>query len=285
MATLACLTMLFAATNKVPPGYYDAIRGWQQHRETGLRNPNSWLTLAGLFWLQPGKQSTIGSDETNDFVLPKSAPAHVGKLQLDGEKVVFTSSDGSSETMSLNEQKPDVIHAGTVSFYAIKRGDRIGIRAKDSASPVLKTFTGLKFFPVNPDLHFQATLIAQPKKIPILNVLGETDQEESPGIVEFAYRSKTYHLRPLYEGDTLFFLFKDETNKTETYQAGRMLNTPLPSNGKVDLDFNKAYNPPCTFTRYATCPLPPKENTLTFAVNAGEMRYGHGHPDKASAGK
>ncbi len=90
-------------------------------------------------------------------------------------------------------------------------------------------------------------------------------------------------MRPIYEGKTLFFLFKDPTNKTETYQAGRMLNTPLPVNGKVDLDFNRSYNPPCTFTPYATCPLPPKENTLPFPVNAGEMRYGNGHVEYAES--
>jgi hypothetical protein len=103
--------------------------------------------------------------------------------------------------------------------------------------------------------------------------------ETSPGIVQFTYQGKPYQLRPIYEGKTLFFLFKDPTNRLNTYQAGRMLNTPLPENGKVDLDFNHSYNPPCTFTPYATCPLPPKENTLPFAVEAGEMRYGKGHAE------
>lgn len=103
--------------------------------------------------------------------------------------------------------------------------------------------------------------------------------EESPGVVEFTYKGATYHLRPIYEGKTLFFLFKDPTNKINTYQAGRMLNTPLPEKGRVDLDFNRSYNPPCTFTPYATCPLPPKENELPFAVDAGEMRYGKGHAE------
>jgi hypothetical protein len=103
--------------------------------------------------------------------------------------------------------------------------------------------------------------------------------EDSPGVVEFTYKGETYHLRPIYEGKTLFFLYKDPTNKTETYQAGRMLNTPLPQNGIVNLDFNRSYNPPCTFTPYATCALPPKENNLSFPVTAGEKRYGKGHPE------
>ena len=143
----------------------------------------------------------------------------------------------------------------------------------------MKSFTGTTFFPINPELHFHAKLIPEVKKIPILNALGQTDFEESPGKVEFTYRGKNYSLRPIYEGKTLFFLFKDPTNKVDTYQAGRMLNTPLPVDGNVDLDFNRAYNPPCTFTPYATCPLPPKQNRLPFAVNAGEKRYGSGHAE------
>jgi uncharacterized protein len=172
-----------------------------------------------------------------------------------------------------------VVRAGSISFFVIKRGDRLGIRVKDSASSVRKNFQGLKFFPISPEFRFQAKFIPNVKKIPILNVLGQTDLEESPGIVEFTCRGQQYRLRPIYEGKTLFFLFKDPTNKTQTYPAGRMLNTPLPVNGTVDLDFNKSYNPPCTFTPYATCPLPPRENTVAVPIEAGEMRYGKGHPE------
>ena len=266
-----------------PASYQDSVRQWQAHRDAGLRSPDSWLTLVGLFWLKPGDNS-IGSADSNDFVLPKgSAPARVGTLKLAGQTVTFTNPAGSSRKLDWNEDKPGEVHAGTVSFYIIKRGDRFAVRAKDSASPVFKSFTGMKYFPINPALHFEAKFIAQPKKIPILNILGETEQQDSPGIVEFSYRGQTYHLRPIFEGKTLFFLYKDPTNRTETYQAGRMLNTPLPANGKVDLDFNRSYNPPCTFTPYATCPLPPKENTVPFAVNAGELRYGRGHAEYTAA--
>ncbi|MBV9761062.1 MAG: DUF1684 domain-containing protein [Acidobacteriaceae bacterium] len=259
--------------------YTDSIHAFQQARDTGLRSPNGWLTLVGLFWLKPG-DNTIGSADSNDFVLPKgSAPAQLGTLKLRKDQVTFVKPDGSSQTLSYGDEKPDVVHEGTISFLIIKRGDKLAVRAKDSASPVLKNFEGMKYFPVNPELHFQATFIPEAKKIPILNILGQTDLEDSPGIVEFAYKGEKYRLRPITEGDTLFFLYKDATNKINTYQAGRMLNTPLPANGKVDLDFNKSYNPPCTFTPYATCPLPPKENTLPFAVEAGEMRYKNGHAD------
>jgi uncharacterized protein len=257
--------------------YQDSIRAWQQHRDTGLRAPDGWLTLIGLFWLKPGT-NTIGSAASNDFVLPKTAPARAGTFYLHRDKITFTDSHGAQKTLSYDDQNPSVIQAGTVSFYAMKRGNRFAVRAKDSASPALKNFRGMRYFPINPAFHFQAKLVPDVKNISILNVLGQTDMEESPGWVEFKYQDRPYRLRPIYEdtshGRTLYFLFKDQTNKTQTYQAGRMLNTPLAVNGIVDLDFNRAYTPPCTFTPYATCPLPPKENHLPIAINAGELRYG-----------
>jgi len=258
--------------------YTDSIREWQQQRDKSLRSENGWLTLVGLFWLKPGN-NTIGSAASNDFLLPKgSAPEHAGTVRLSGGEVTFIDPNGSSRPLHYQEEeKPDVVQTGSVSFFIIKRSERLGIRAKDSNAHALKHFTGMKYFPVNPDLRLEAKFTADVKKIPILNILGQTDLEESPGLVEFTYRHKQYRLRPIYEGKTLFFLFKDPTNKVNTYQAGRMLNTPLPENGKVDLDFNRSYNPPCTFTPYATCPLPPKENALPFPVEAGEMRYGNGH--------
>lgn len=259
--------------------YTDSIHEWQQHRDAGLRSPNGWLTLVGLFWLKPG-DNTMGAGESNDFVLPKgSAPGRLGVLRLQKGQVTFVKADGTTQTLSYNDEKPDVVHEGSISFFIIKRGDKLGVRAKDSASPVLKSFEGMKYFPVNPGLHFEAAFVPDSKKVPILNILGQTELEESPGIVEFTYKGEKYRLRAITEGDTLFFLYKDATNKINTYQAGRMLNTPLPVNGKVDLDFNRSYNPPCTFTPFATCPLPPKENTLPFAVEAGEMRYKDGHAD------
>lgn len=263
-----------------PAAYIDSIRAWQKHRDTGLRSPDGWLTLVGLFWLKPGL-NTIGSGDSNDFVLPKgSAPQRIGTLELKGNEVTFTGLGDPPRKLSFDEDKPDIVHAGTISFFVMKRLDKFVVRAKDSTSPVLKSFKGIQNFPIDPELHFhEAKLIADPKKIPILNIVGQTELEDSPGIVEFTYAGSTYHLRPVYEGKTLFFLYKDPTNKTDTYQAGRMLNTPLPKDGKVDLDFNRSYNPPCTFTPYATCPLPPKENTLTFPVTAGEKRYGKGHPE------
>lgn len=264
--------------------YSETIRAWQKHRNDGLRTPDGWLTLVGLFWLKPG-DNTIGSGAKNDFVLPRNAaPERAGTLRVEGKVVSYLPEGGKSQKLSYplledTTEKPDIAQAGRVSFFVIKRGDRLAIRARDSESPVLKSFSGVEFFPINPELHFQAKFIADEKRITILDVTGRTDMQVSPGRVEFAYRGRNYQLRPVFEGKTLFFLFKDPTNKTATYAAGRMLNTPQPVNGIVDLDFNRSYNPPCTFTVYATCPLPPKENRLPFPVEAGEKRYGKGHPE------
>jgi uncharacterized protein (DUF1684 family) len=279
LMAIAALTAIVAGKSDVPANYFDSIREWQKQRDAGLRSEDGWLTLAGLFWLKPG-DNTIGSADSNNFILSNgSAPAHIGHLMLNSKEVIFTSVDGASRTLSYDEDKPDVVHAGSISFFVIKRGDQLGIRVKDSASSVLKNFQGLKYFPINADFHFRAKFVPDVKKIPILNIVGQTDMEESPGVVEFTFKGQKCQLRPIYEGETLFFLFKDPTNKTQTYPAGRMLNTALPVNGIVDLDFNKSYNPPCTFTPYATCPLPPKENTLSIPIEAGELRYGKGHPE------
>ncbi len=286
---LAIGTLLLQAADT----YTDAIHAWQQHRDEGLRSPEGWLTLAGLFWLTPDKDEVIGTAENADFPLPKgSAPTHLGRLHLHAGQVTFTNLGGPAVTvdgkpvsgtvaLSASDENPSVVRAGSVSFFTIQRGDRFGIRARDSNSALLKNFKGMRYFPVSAAFDFRtAKFVKDQKKIPILNVIGQTDLEDSPGYVEFAYQGKTYHVRPIFEGDSLFFLFKDPTNRTQTYQAGRMLNTPLPKDGTVDLDFNRSYNPPCTFTPYATCPLPPKENDLTIPIVAGEMRFGHGRAGK-----
>jgi hypothetical protein len=265
------------------------IAAWQEHREAGLRSPTGWLTLAGLFWLKPG-QNTVGSGETSDFLLPKEAPTQLGVLTVKGQEVTFTNLAGAGVTVNNKpvaqqivlahdeeESKSDKVDAGPIQFYVIDRDNRLAVRVKNRNSEALKRFKGTEFFPINPEFRFEAKFVPQPTKIAVPNVLGKSEQQESPGYVEFNYKGQSLRLTPIYEGKTLFFLFKDPTNKKETYQAGRMLNTPLPENGKVILDFNRAYNPPCTFTPYATCPLPPKGNNLPIRIEAGELRYGSGH--------
>jgi hypothetical protein len=281
-----CLIGAFAMHARDDAGdYRKQIQAWQQHREAGLRSPTGWLTLAGLFWLNQGK-NTIGSGETSDFLLPKDAPTQVGVFEVSGREVKFRNLTGADVTVNGkpvtnpvilqhddDDEKCDKVEAGPVQFYVINRDKRLAVRVKDRKSETLKNFKGTEFFPINSDFRFEAKFTESPQKIPVPNILGKTEMQESPGIVEFAYKGQTYRLRPIFEGKTLFFIFKDLTSKKETYQAGRMVNTPLPENGKVVLDFNRAYNPPCAFTPYATCPLPPKENVLPIRVEAGELRY------------
>jgi hypothetical protein len=272
--------------------YKAEVLNWQKQRDAKLRQPDSWLTLVGLFWLKDGKNS-IGSAGTNDFVLPAgSSPAAVADLQLHAGVVTLTPRSGvsvqvngkpvsSAIPLSFDAEKPDKVTVDRISFFIIKRGERLAVRAKDRESEVLKNFTGLKYFPVNPAYRIEARFVSDEKKIPVPNILGEVEQELSPGYVEFELNGKSVRMRPVFEGDTLFFIFKDETSRTETYQAGRMLNTPLPKDGKVVLDFNHSYNPPCIFTPYATCPLPPRENVLSMRIEAGELRYGKGHTEQS----
>jgi uncharacterized protein len=275
--------------NDTPSDYSQQILAWQRHREAGLHSPTGWLTLAGLFWLKPG-DSTIGSGETSDFLLPQHAPSQVGVFHVSGNDVSFTNLGGASVTLNqapvkgtvdlkhdVDDDKSDEIQAGPVLFYVIDRDGQLAVRVKDRSSETLKNFKGTEFFPINPAFRFEAKFIPESKMIPVPNVQGKTEMEESPGVVEFEHEGKVFRLRPIYEGKTLFFIFKDETSRKETYQGGRMVNTPLPQLGKVVLDFNKAYSPPCMFSPYATCPWPLKENSLPFRVEAGELRYEEDH--------
>jgi len=182
-----------------------------------------------------------------------------------------------SGTVSLkhdvDDDKSDKLTIGPIQFYVIDRDGRLAVRVKDAQSATLRNFKGTQFFPINPEFRFEARFIPSPMKVNVPNVLGRAELQDSPGLVEFSYKGHKYQLRPIFEGKTLFFIFKDLTSKKETYQAGRMVNTPLPKDGKVVLDFNKAYNPPCIFSPYATCPLPLKENILPIRIEAGELRY------------
>jgi uncharacterized protein len=162
-------------------------------------------------------------------------------------------------------------------MFVIQRGKRFGIRLRDRNSEMRKNFTEIKYFPISEAYRVKARFVPSnpPKMISVPNILGETSDEPSPGYAEFTLRGHACRLTPVTEGDQLFFIFKDLTSGKETYPPGRFLYTDMPKNGEVVLDFNKAYNPPCAFTPYATCPLPPAENRLPIRIEAGELRYGH----------
>ncbi|HUP05267.1 MAG TPA: DUF1684 domain-containing protein [Bryobacteraceae bacterium] len=261
-------TALFAST-----AYQNEIDAWRKAREASLKRDDGWLTVSGLFWLKDGV-NRIGKDAANSIVLP-DGPARAGTLTLRGGKVTANAGGAARE---LKPDSGDFLKVGRLSLYIIKRGDRIGVRMKDPESQYLKNFHGIPAFPANEAYKITARFVAEPRKIPITNVLGQTEAEDSPGYAAFRLNGQDVRLYPVIDdpGDkSLFFIFKDLTSGKETYGAGRFLDTEAPHDGKVVLDFNKAYNPPCAFTAYATCPLPPKENRLPVRVEAGEKTYGH----------
>jgi uncharacterized protein (DUF1684 family) len=251
--------------------WQDEIEKWKQARETSLRK--NWLQVAGLFWLHEGS-NTFGRDPANDIVRP-DGPARAGSVDLRGGKVSVTM-DGSTRSLAYNSA--GAVNVGRLSLFVIKRGEKIGIRLKDPQSKYVREFHGLDYFPLNEHFRVSARWVAEPRQIPILNVLGQTEPSDCPGYAIFHIGGREFRLYPIIEapGDKqLFYIFRDQTAGKETYGAGRFLYSAMPKDGTVMLDFNRAYNPPCAFTDYATCPLPPKENRLDVRIEAGEKKYGH----------
>lgn len=267
------------------------LEQWRKTRDANLRRETGWLTLVGLDWLSEG-ENPFGSDPSNAVTLPKGkAPAKAGVLLLDHGSVrvkaipeVNLSLNGkpvSEQALKSDaDGSPDILSLGGLSFYVIKRGDRFGIRVKDSQSPVRLNFKGIASFPADPAYQVTADFVpyATPKEVHIPTVLGTEDIMQAPGYVRFKLFGKDMTLEPVIEdpkAPELFFIFRDKTSGKTTYPAGRFLYAAMPKDGKVVLDFNRSYNPPCAFTPFATCPLPPPQNRLTIAVKAGEKTYGH----------
>jgi uncharacterized protein (DUF1684 family) len=291
--TLALFTLgtVAAPSAPAPPpaDYRDEIRQYRASREAELKADDGWLTVAGLFWLKPGA-NVVGSAAGSDIRLPKKAPARVGVFELKDGHVMFTA-DPDARVTSMGKpvgagavaaptQDPSALTIGDLRMFVIRREDRFGIRMRDLNSAMRREYKGLRFYPVRNVFRVRARFFPydMPRAIAIPNVLGQAPEMESPGYVTFTLNGKAFRLEPVYETDErkdLFFIFKDTTSHTATYPAGRFLHTDLPKNGVVIIDFNKAYNPPCAFTDFATCPLPPKQNQLPVRIEAGELAY-HG---------
>lgn len=286
---IACL-LPACAPPAVPPEYRDEIEAWRDRRDERLRSEDGWLTLAGLHWLSPG-ENRMGTGEAMAVTFPDDAAAHdVGALWLEDGRVRLEASPGAGLTLdgrpvTKRELRtdaagdPDVLHLGRLRFYVIERGERFAVRVKDPASPVLRSFTGMDYFPVDPRYRVEAEWVPyrMPRELPIPTAVGTAETMLVPGRAEFEIDGRSLSLEPVIgslEDEELFFIFKDETSGQETYGAGRFLYADRPDEGRVVLDFNKAYNPPCVFTPYATCPLPPKQNHLEVRIEAGEKDFG-----------
>lgn len=269
---LACL--LGAASWAQTP-YEAEIRDWRQEHETRLKADDGWLSVAGLWWLREG-QNVLGEDE---------ALRRLGVFEFQSGKAVFRAAPGARVTaggkpVSVIEMQADVpgpptlLASGDLTLLLIRRGDRFGIRLKDKNSELRKEFRGLRWFPPQESYRVSARWVAfpAPRPLPIVNILGITEPQPSPGYAVFTLEGREHRLQPVLEGSRLFFIFRDRTSGKDTYPAGRFLYAE-PDGDRVLLDFNKAENPPCAFNPYTTCPLPPRQNQLPIAIEAGEMTY------------
>lgn len=284
--------LLHPAGRAEDTSYLREIESWRAERETNLKKDGSWLTVAGLYWLREG-ESTVGTDSGNDFVLPEgTAPAFVGTFTYENGKVGFRAQEGVTVTRKDKEGEPvssatlepgekNAIVLGNLSMWVHASGPRLAIRLRDLDSSIRKEFTRLEWFPVDPAYRITAkfTPHPKPKDVEILNMLGDIERYQSPGVVDFELQGQAVRMEPVWssERDRLWFIFKDGTSGKETYPAARFLYADAPKEGTVVVDFNKAYNPPCAFNPYTTCPMPPKENRLKLRIEAGEKNYNKKH--------
>ena len=268
-----------------PPAETRAARAARVEKLTA---PDGWLTLLGLHFLPDG-ESTVGSDRANRIVFA-AGPARLGRVVISKDRrVTFTVEPGSEAsvagkdvravemTSGQGKERPTTVTSGTLSFFLVERGGRLALRVKDSAAPLRTGFPGLEYHRHDPALRIEARWVefSPPRAVPVTSVLGHVSPEPVPGKAVFEHGGRTWELIPFDEGreNPLFFVFADATTGLSTYGGGRFLYAAWPVNGRVVLDFNLAENPPCAFTPHSTCPLPPKENKLPFAIEAGEKTF------------
>jgi uncharacterized protein len=274
------------------------LTAWRAQHATDLQKPDGWLSLAGLEWLNPG-DNTFGSAQDNQIHLPASAPAHIGVLHLTRAVVTLMPPPEGFAPSLLIDGKPAQsqelrtgadtdkgnprMTIGTLNFYVVRRADRFALRIKDAQSTALLGFHRLKWYPPDAGYRLRARWIpyTPPKSVTLATLIGTSYNQPVPGAAEFTLRGKTYRVEPVVEDHPavkLFFILRDTTSASTTYAACRFLYTGLPSNGleqagELVLDFNHLENPPCAYTPYATCPLPPPGNRLAIPLPVGEQRY------------
>ena len=277
---------------KGSPEYFEEIKQWDQRRAERLKADDGWLNLVGRTWLKPG-ENKFGSAKDNDVVIESGkVPDYMGVFIFQDSTVTMRINDGVEvlfngkpvkEMVMIGDTKKEmtVFQSKTIKWNLIVRDTLYGIRFRDLESEAVKNFNGIERFPVNEDWKISAEFEAYdpPKKISVPNVLGQIDEEPSPGAIVFVRDGQTYRIDAIDAGDRLWFIFADGTSGEETYGAGRFLYTDskADSTGRVIVDFNKAYNPPCVITKFATCPLPPKENYIKLRITAGEKMWGENH--------
>jgi uncharacterized protein len=296
MAALLAFVMAIAgcARETTPPldvaAWKAATDSFRQDRIDSLTSDDGWVTLVGLFWLEPGVHR-VGSDRASDIRLPGTrATKAVGKLTVAGDTVRFDADPSAHVTLAgepvtsvqlrplPDSARPLTLAMGTLRATLIKRTRGLALRVRDTANPNRAAFPGLAHF--DPDTSWRLPARFEPydppRKVRILDVTGSEDEKSSPGAIVFTKEQEEFRVDVLTDDDTTTYwmIFKDGTSGAETYGAGRYLHAPRPdASGHLTLDFNRAYNPPCAYTRFATCPLPPPQNKLALRVTAGEKRY------------
>jgi uncharacterized protein (DUF1684 family) len=288
----ALVVPLLIALAVQPAGYRASVEEFRQKRAEEIGGPTGWAALVGLHWLTAGTELVVGSDPISGVHLTgPSAPGRLATINVGTDSVHIRVSTGLDATLNGKpvaefDMAPGVpadegLKVAGLTLVVIRRDTRLALRVWDAKAPSRVAFKGLKWMPIDARWRISARWEPHPRTQPrmkVMNVLGDVVEMQNPGAVIFAVGGKAYRLEALLEADDakeLFFIFKDETSNKTTYGAGRYLYSPLPRNGRVDLDFNKAKNPPCAFTDFATCPLPPAANRLAVAVTAGELDYKH----------
>ena len=284
---LGCLLLALVLPGTARADDYTAsIEAWRAGRLQRLTKPDGWLTLIGRHPLEPGTWS-VGSGAANAIRLA-AGPTRLGTITYAADgRVTFALTEGvtaaidgtttRSAELDYKSDQPTYVRTGTVSFYVMDRSGKLFLRVRDSETARRKNFGRLESWPIDPAWRIEATWVPfdPPREINITNIIGLIEPALSPGKAVFTHDGKSYELLAIDEGpeEDLFFVLSDTTAGTETYEACRFFYAKRPVNGKVILDFNKVYNPPCAFTPFATCPLPPKENILPFALRVGEKKY------------
>jgi uncharacterized protein (DUF1684 family) len=277
----------------VDPVFAQTQQAWRDARRARLASPDGWTSLIGLHWIDPGPHY-FGTAATNGIRLAMG-PAHFGMIERKGDAIVLTPDRSAALTLDGEpllrptrlKSDADETGASVLGFdegkgiaTVLKRGDRYALRVKHADAETRARFAGIDYWPADAGWRLDGKFVPHPagKTIPIANIIGTIDAMPNPGKVEFEHGGRTWSLEALDEGEGLFLIFADRTSGHESYGAGRYIDAADPdAGGRVVIDFNQAYNPPCAFTPFATCPLPPPENRLDLAVNAGEKAYKQAH--------
>ena len=258
--------------------YTQQVEQFRAGREKSLRAEDGWLSVAGLFWLKDG-DNRAGSNPSLEVPLPASVPASVGVFTLKNGRVDFRPAAGVKLAAKTLKPDTDVLTLGSVKFFVIERSGKFAVRVKDNHSEARREFTHLSWYPIDPSWRIVAkfTKWEKPHTLTFDTVIaGLREEDASPGYATFSKDGREYRLEPTVDENQLFFVFRDQTSGKSTYAAARFLYADMPRSGTVILDFNRAENPPCVLTAYATCPLPPPQNRLPLEVAAGELMY-NGH--------